>query len=216
MGLISFFTKGDKSKLAILNEAGEDESEFEIDFLESESHEWNNEITQFPVEGGGNISDHIIKNPKSVKIVGLASDSPIDVFDILTGSGVLGQLFSTPNTQKAVKFFEDLRDLQKIVKVTTKLYTYPSMGCTSVTINRGKTSGNSIKYDIVFTEIRIVSTKTEKLTKIPGAKDKTSSLKKRGSSSASKDLGKKSNVEATPEAANKSGSILSNWTGFGT
>ena len=205
MGILSFFIKGDKSTLAILD-TGE---EFDIDFLDAESHEWNNEITRFPIETGSVISDSIIKRPRKYVLSGVTSDSPINLFEVAANIG------AEPKTQQAVAFFESLADSQSLVTVTSKMKTYDSMGCTSVKIARNRSTGNSIKYDINFETVDIVDTAFGLLSDLTGAaKDAKGALQKTGPGAAAKDVGKKSAAAASPAAADAGATILGSWVGL--
>ena len=47
----------------------------DLDVTQDEIHEWNNEVTQYPVEIGSPISDHIQLNPDNLTISGLITNS---------------------------------------------------------------------------------------------------------------------------------------------
>ena len=52
----------------------------ELDVTISENHEYGSMVTEFPVEKGGNVSDHIINNPVILNMNGFITNSPVRIF----------------------------------------------------------------------------------------------------------------------------------------
>lgn len=185
MGVISFFQNlsVDRTKIAIL----ETSEELEIDFVQGESHSWASEVTRYPIEQGGIVSDHILNQPKSLRISGVVGDSPMNLIEVLQ------QISKPPKTVAAVKFFENLHEAQSVVTISTRLRTYSSMVCTSIDLQRGQSAGNSFSFDVTFEEAKFINTIVSKTSKTVGAAvDATGALKKEGPAAKPADLGKKS------------------------
>lgn len=54
-------------------------AELQLDANISEHHSYDNDITQFPIESGATISDHVRLRPDEVEIEGFITNSPIQV-----------------------------------------------------------------------------------------------------------------------------------------
>lgn len=79
---------------------------FVIDLMVELEESADSEATQFPVERGAPMTDHVINKPRTLALTFLVSDTPIgDVFD-LRGAG------SVPSTE-ARTFLEELRDSKR-------------------------------------------------------------------------------------------------------
>lgn len=198
MGVLSFFDKSDKTKLTVLDT----KEEFEIPLLSRESHNWSKEITQFPIESGGTASDHAQRNQDEYTLSGIASDSPLDFFDIAKGAW-----FKNP-TMDAVEFFRGLIDSNSVVDIDTRFYVYENMQCVSVTIDRSSDQGKSLTFSATFKEVQFVDSSLVSIDSLAKfAKDATGKVASKGAGAATKEVGKKASTPATA-AAKGNGSDL--------
>lgn len=206
MGLLSLFTKADKSEIAIIDT----DLTFEVPFISSESHSWSNSITSYPVEKGGNITDHIEPNQDVYTISGLVSDAPIDFFDLVGG------VFSDKPTQTALDFFRNLAKTRSVVEISSKFFSYPSMLCKEIRCDRAAGSGERLSYSIDFIEAQFADTLLTDLGDITKVtKSATGAIKKKGTGALQKNVGKKAATAAAPSTAAKGASILANYLGVG-
>lgn len=135
----------------------------QFDVVENEAHEWQNEISAYPVEGLKDASDNIKQKPDELRITGFVSNQPI--------SGILDQaenfadrlLNGRKRTQEAFNQLSALRDLRVPVTVTTRFRVYTSLGIDNVSIRRVPDAGDAILIDIAFKEVRVVKTSTTQL-----------------------------------------------------
>lgn len=153
----------------------EDESvgNLEFDSIDSETHDWQRDVTQNPVENGSPVADHIIEKPRNLTVTGMISNSPI------SGSSIFTSLISGSNTEDAVaNAFSTLDALYKsrsLVTIYTRYATYENMVLTSINIPRTPDVGDAIVFTIQATQIRIVSTQTTSLPVGVGVKSQTTS-----------------------------------------
>ena len=126
----------------------------DLDVTQDEIHEWNNEVTQYPVEIGSPISDHIQLNPDNLTISGLITNSAI-------GESALSELAGGDDRiQTAFDVLLELRNNRQLVTVYTKHKIYTDMAIKSINLPRDASIGDSLKFKIEFINIRLVETQT--------------------------------------------------------
>lgn len=124
-----------------------------IDAFTSESYEFNARATRYPVEEGADITDHVIKDPDSISITG--------IIGAVTSSG------EGSSTNRVIDVFNSLKDMfdnSDIVTVVAGLKVYENMYIKSYNIPRNVNNGMSLEFNIVFDNIRTVSSR---VTDIP-------------------------------------------------
>lgn len=174
----------DRVKIGFVDKINDDD-DFTVEFLESEQHSWDVAITRHPVEVGASIVDHIQPLPRRCVIAGVTTDTPLNLFESV------GNLFGSSDSKmlSLVDFLKDLYGEQGLVTLSTKYQTYDNMAVTSIAWERDKDSGDRIKYQITFEEVRLVESVSVDLVS-PG-KDTSGATKSSGIDSGTKDLGKK-------------------------
>lgn len=107
-----------------------------LDAVISEDHSYNSRVTNYPIESGLIISDHIISEPDTLQITGIVSDTPLSIFAPFNNS---------------VNAFDQLVEIQKRkerITVVTGIKVYTDMVITSLQIPRGIESGQSLTFVI--------------------------------------------------------------------
>lgn len=123
---------------------------FLIDACISESHEYKSEITKFPVERGGTITDNIRNEPLTVTMECIISNTPI---------GKLAQQFSSAGRSDFMyQRLLEIRAARKPVTIRTSLKKFNNMALESLSIPRGKGGGDFLRFTAVFVQIDIVDT----------------------------------------------------------
>lgn len=150
-----------------------------------EDHQRESPPTEFPVENGQVVSDHIIVKPFNLELTGIISDTPIggiqglltEVATSLTASllppvgliaGAAGvALFSALSKSKSpsVAAYSQLLQLQAGIPpngpqpfdVLTSLYRYPSMWIKSLSVPRDSDTGRSLLFTVSLTQLILVS-----------------------------------------------------------
>lgn len=142
----------------------------EVDTLEQETHEWNRDVTESPVENGSPIADHVIQQPLKLTITGFISNAPVTGF--LEGAvSLVTDGFSSENrVQAAIDKLYSFYASKELVTIYTRYKLYQNMLITNISIPRRPEDGDAIQFTIDATEVRIVSTATTKLPEGVGAK----------------------------------------------
>lgn len=155
----------------------------QLDASIKEDHSREATPTEFPVENGLNISDHLILKPFMLEINGTISDTPIGgVKGLITEAattvtsallppvGVLAAgagyaLFSALQKSKkpSVAAYAQLLQLQANavpVDVITSLYRYSSMWITKISVPRESSSANELLFTVSLIQLILVQPQT--------------------------------------------------------
>jgi len=176
MGLIGKLLSGQTKVQFIQN----DNTVIQFDATMKENHKRDSPPTEFPVEDGTSISDHIILKPFSLDLTAIITDSPIGDIEgllkevatsvataLLPPVGVIGAtagiaLFNslTGAKRRSVANYEQILQLQenrKAFDVLTSLKRYPNMFISSLSAPRDLESGQAIVFTISLVQLIIVS-----------------------------------------------------------
>ncbi|EDM6436460.1 hypothetical protein CUW27_20770 [Salmonella enterica] len=181
-----------------------------VDTVDNESHDWQNEISQYPVEGLKDISDNIKPKPDELAITAFISNTPVHglVDEVINFADRL--LNGRKRAQEAFNQLKALREKKEPVTVTTRYRVYPNMGISSITVRRVPDEGDALIMELRFKEIRVVSTQTTKVPAGLGApgKQADNATKQRAgvTTDAGKSVGKvaKPGAPEVPQRVNKS------------
>jgi hypothetical protein len=164
-----------------------------LSLSESENHEFRSEVTQYPVEDGSNMSDHIVNNPDKLTIQGFVTNSPISTLDT-SGPG---------NGESAFEALLRIHRTREPVRVFTTLKEYENMALVCFSVPKNAETGETLRFSASFVHIRKVNSAIVETAAIKSdASDMVSSEKKAG----------KQNTIETPE---RKKSWLSSLSGFG-
>lgn len=152
----------------------------QLDASVKENHSRESTPTEFPVENGDTISDHVIVKPFNLEITGIISDSPIggvsglltEVATTLTSAllppvgviagGVGAALFSalSKSDSPSVANYNALLKLQAGAMpfdVLTSLYHYKNMWIKNLSVPREAETGNVLMFTVTLTQLLLVS-----------------------------------------------------------
>lgn len=118
----------------------------ELDVTLTENHTFNSRATNFPVETGGDVTDHIINDPDVLTLSGIVSDTPLNIFSFFTRS------------IDAFNRLVDLHERRVPVTVVTGLKVYQNMVMTTLDVPRNINTGQSLTFNITLQNIRFDST----------------------------------------------------------
>lgn len=144
-----------------------------VDAFVSETHQYDSEVTEFPVEQGSAISDNIRPKPVIVTVEGIVSDTPIGrIVDARNGASTDGSAFvgtndqataiqranaqTTPSTD-ALTAMLAIRDARQPVTIVTTLTRFENMVMTGFSVPRDSTTGAALRFSATFQQITIVS-----------------------------------------------------------
>lgn len=162
-----------------------------LDAILSDSHEYSNDITNYPIEEGSDISDHIKRTPVSVSITGIITNSPLETLVALKESTIRSIADGYTTTLKEKSFdrvtggFIELLSIMgennsttinvrkpKLVELVTGLKVYQNMAMIKLSITRTPDIGEAIKFTATFKPIKKISRQS---TIIPKISDKSGS-----------------------------------------
>ena len=149
---------------------------FQIDCTLSESHSYDAEITEFPVEKGADISDHRHTRPVVLSISGIISDSPLDhsifkeLVELAAGPGAL-LLDAKAAVENVVAGkarlssygYEALLSLYnsgQTFSVGTPSRHFSDMLVQSLHIEKSPRSGRALQFSAVLRQVQFVETST--------------------------------------------------------
>lgn len=157
-----------------------------LDATLSESHDYENEVSQFPVESGEDITDNIRITPDRITIEGLISNTPItagatDIEDIIERNGNIttAKRVSRDGTPVRVESAQDILlrisgrkingadETPELVTVVTGLRSYTGMAMESLVIKRNGSTGQALPFTAQLLKVQIVQTETIKLPNAP-------------------------------------------------
>ena len=127
----------------------------EFDATLEELHDWQNEVTQNPVEEGAPVSDHIIATPDKLRLSGVITNSP------LRGE-FAGQYFggdtASPRIQTTFEALRALHEARDTITAYTKHAVYRDMAIQSISIPRNAQIGEEVQFTMELVNIRMVRT----------------------------------------------------------
>lgn len=154
--------------------------ELELDLTISENHEFNTKVTDYPIEKGGNVSDHIINDPVRLSVVGFVTNTPIKVFGREESFREFGLKFIANRVQESFTLLTDMREVKEPFTVVTGLKVYRNMFFKSLIFPRNRGTGDTLRFTALLKRLRKAATKKiERQNLDPGttvAKENTKDL----------------------------------------
>lgn len=120
-----------------------------LDACTAEEHSSEVELTDHPVEKGADISDHRRPKPKTLKLTGIVSNTPLEYLSL--------------NNKRAENAWDALNELQageELITVVTTLQNYDDMVITRISVPRDAARGNVIEVTIELRELIQVASET--------------------------------------------------------
>lgn len=168
--------------------------EFQIEVTVGEQHNYKNEVTDYPVENGMNVSDFIRQRPERITIEGIISRTPlptnVGLETFLTGAGF-------NRTQNALETLLDIAGYKlpkqvgqqliveragvpKIIDIVSLLRIYTSMVCTSLTIPYNQRNGEALRFTMEFKHIATVVSRTVVIDNVSTLNNKAPNIENAG------------------------------------
>jgi hypothetical protein len=174
--------------------------ELDIDVTETEEHQFESEVTSYPVEDGTSRSDHIIQSPLRIGLTGIVSDTPMG---ILNFSGILSRLSGIPRSISAFQYFEELWLEREVFDVITPYKIYFDMVIESFNAPRDARTGKALKFSVECVEYR---SQTLDSLEIPALRITAT---ERARMNGAKDAGRQQAQQSSSGVQTQSRSILS-------
>lgn len=118
----------------------------ELDVTLSENHTFNARATNFPIETGGDITDHIINDPDILNLSGIVSDTPLNALSFFSRS------------IDAFNRLVEIHERREPITVVTGLKVYNNMVMTLLDVPRNIQTGQSLTFNITLQNIKFDST----------------------------------------------------------
>jgi hypothetical protein len=192
-----------------------------IDAVISENTRFPSEATKHETENGSIMTDHIIKQPKTISIDGVVSDDPItlEALGIGVSIGLLGSTIKEDTTivpaiiagklgadiinssagsrrsTKAKDALEEIYETKSLISIVSATSTFINMVMISLDINKSPNNRNSLQFTSTFQEILIASSETVLIA------DNAKSEDVQASDANITDLGKQATKPASPEVS---------------
>lgn len=131
-----------------------------LDVLLSEEISFDGEVTRYPVEDGSEMSDHIKKGSKTLKISGTSSNAEAWSFNLSSGKARLISVLEA---------LETLNEDRKLITVTTALARYENMGIEKLRAVRSNNSPRDGNWIDVTAELRRVKKVTLRTADVAAA-----------------------------------------------
>lgn len=114
-----------------------------LDATLSEDHQYSSRVTNYPIEDGRIISDHIINEPETLQITGIVSDTPLS--------------FLAPFNRSVDAFNRLVRihTNRERITVVTGIKVYTDMVMTSLHVPKNVQTGQSLTFIIELQKIII-------------------------------------------------------------
>lgn len=144
------------------------------DCVTNEEHSMVAEATQYEIEDGSNLNDHIINHGKTIKIEGIVSDDPLtylqtNILDRTISSitpeilrSKLNFSLSGENGKPSKEAFDQLEkiyDEKRPINIITGLKRYENCAMESLIIPRDQNTVRALKFTAIFRQMNIISTK---------------------------------------------------------
>ena len=117
-----------------------------LDVTVSEDHHYVSRVTQFPIENGRIITDHVINEPETLSLTGIVSDSPLAI------------LSSFNRSTDAFNRLIRIHELKERITVVTGIKVYENMIMTSLNVPRNVETGQSLSFVMEFQKVILDST----------------------------------------------------------
>jgi hypothetical protein len=133
--------------------------EIPLDARISTNHSFNSTVTEFPVEAGAVISDHVHLRPDALTIEGFVSDAPLTL-STLPGQlkGDAGQLQSATRSQEAFDVLKAVRRQKLPITVVDRLDTYEDMVIERLDIPHSRDRSTGLWFTMGLRRIDTVQT----------------------------------------------------------
>lgn len=137
--------------------------QYVIDAVLTESHDLEADVSEFPIEDGSTLTDHVRVKNKRYRMQGVVSDTPInDGFRTVENDGT-ELVLETSFAEQARVALEALLLARQPLRVVTAKCTYDSMVMDGLSFSDGAENGDALMFDASFVQIKIVVNRRQRV-----------------------------------------------------
>jgi hypothetical protein len=152
---------------------------FEIDATITEGYKYVNQVTEFPVEDGSNVNDHVISEAAEISIQAFIGQAKFEVWDGAVPESMSDLPDEDPKARIMQAYYEllKLKEDRQPLTLIIGLGTFENMVITSFEIDRDVKTGKDLPFSMTFKQVRIVKSET---VGINATSDQVASVRNRG------------------------------------
>ena len=136
-----------------------------IDCTISETHSFDNEITQYPTESGAVITDNVRLQPMQIDMDCIVSNTPIGEALSLRQAAGFSEIDKMTTTILGALL--DIRDRREVVTLRTSTGKHKNMMLKTLNIPRDSKTGDAMRFTASFQQIQVVDNDRSKRVAIP-------------------------------------------------
>lgn len=178
-----------------------------LDVTIREQHTRENRVTQWPVEDGSTITDHINNQPRRVTIEGFITDAPL-----LSGAQL------APRAQNAFIELERMWQARELLEVVTQYRRYSSMAIQKLDVPKNPNTGQALRFTVDFVEVQKANSETVEIPQeaLPAREEQPPALENdppgsvQDQAQSPSDTGRQTAPAETPQTPTEPGSTLYN------
>lgn len=155
---MKFTTKDTRNEVTIASIGG-----YYLDCVLTEDHGFESEVTEYPVENGTAVTDHVRVKPMTLSLEFIVSDTPIGMVDVFrSGAQALensGLVETVTPSDEVIAFLLTLQNKREPTTVVTSIRTYENMVLESLSLPRDADTGYAVRGTAKFKQVIIVRNK---------------------------------------------------------
>ena len=122
-----------------------------VDAMIQEKHSFQAQVTEYPVEDGTDISDHVVIKPVQLSVEGIVSNSPIYLgIDFLITNRVMTAHDTFAAAQRVAAF----------MSIVTGIHVYKNMIIEDYTVVREAKNGQALEFTMSLKQVSVMQTQT--------------------------------------------------------
>lgn len=168
--------------------------DLELDVTVREGHNFTNDITEYPIENGSTITDHVRQRSDKLTMEGIITNTPV-----IPLNSVVGSLVRKDNSNRNETAFNELLTMggfsiskqpgekpmrtgaPQIIDVVTSLRLYTSMIIADISITVDSTTDNALFFTVELRQVVFVNSDITVINKADSLNGKAKNIKNQNS-----------------------------------
>lgn len=139
-----------------------------VDAFISENYQFNNTVSEIPIEDGATITDNIIESPDEISIEGFFGRYEFESNSSMNDTQLSQLTRKVPDTMKRVKYYYQellrLKQAREPITLVTGLDTFENMIIISLSIPRDVQTGADLNFSMTLKKLPIIHSETVKIS----------------------------------------------------